>query len=267
MEPNFPQQAPPPPPAPHAPTQAPPTQAPPGTSGFAPSVRTKGAERAKSLVLGLLAVFILLPLLAIFALTTLGRTVEEGASEIPNASGADVSQVDSPEVPVLAFDDVAVPADAQVYVEGAGAFSMAVDPSWSSPIVEPNVVTGLDSTFWRLERYSSSTFLANINVAHSVQPDGATLEGVAQAEIAATRAQLDVSNVEQRDLMVDGVQFRELTMDATLEGIDLTFYSVFRLDDGVVHMATLSTPSETAAAARLEVEPYLRTLQVPGATG
>ena len=270
MDAEFPQQLPAPPP-PSGPAAVPhpsavPVAYPSAAPVFTPPVHTKGASKAKNVVLGLLAAFILLPIVAIFALLTLGTTVEENFTEIPNASGGETSQFDSAEAPALAFGDVPVPADSPVYVDASGAFTMAVDPSWPSAEVQPNPITGFDMTFWSLCEYSSSNAVANVNVSYSPTPWGATLDSMAQAEIDLTRSVVDVTDVQQFDRVVDGVAFKEIEMVASVEGVELVFYLVMRLDDGVVRAATLTTPIETAAEARLDVLPYLRTLHVSGTT-
>ena len=229
---------------------------------FAPSERTTGGSIVKVIVLGLVGLFIVVPILAIFALTMLGRTVEEEFTPVPIESGAAAPAAEAVDAPVLAFEDAAAPANAQLHVGSTGLYTMSVHPSWTGPVVEANPVTGLESTHWTLNEYTSAVFFGNVNVAYSPQPAGATLDSVTQAEINVTQSQLNVVNIDQRDRQVNGVTFRELTMDATIEGIDLTFFSVFRLDGDVVHMATLTTTSEVAAEARAEIEPYLLTLDV-----
>lgn len=107
----------------HQPPLPPPPAAAPAPA-FAPSQPSTGGSVAKFVVVGLVTVFFVLPLLAIFFLTVLGRTVESEFVEVPIESGS-------------SFDDgsVALPVEepvGQTVVVAEGNYSLTVPPGWTA---------------------------------------------------------------------------------------------------------------------------------------
>ena len=199
----------------------------------------------------------------------LGSTVE--SEFVPVESGSDVQPIDqvgspAPADPVATsvFEEALAPAGAQLYVSDDGSFTMAIPATWPEPIVEPNALTGLDSTYWFVEELSTNTISTTVSVARSRQPAGVTLHSVAEAELNFTRSQLNIEDLQRRTRIINGDEFSETFFVANVQGIELGFYSILRLDGNMAHQVTLTTNVEMAAKARLLLESYLVTLDATG---
>lgn len=198
----------------------------------------------RTIGLSVLLAFLVLIVLPIMALRVLGtQVVPEDPFDYP-------------------LESVVMPEDGQMYLADDGSFSLATAPAWADPIVEPNPVTGRDSTLWFLPDYSSADFGTNVYVTSSVVPPGTTLEALSQAEVRSARAELDsVVNVQERTRNVGGVLIRELSFTGSIDGFDLAWYAVIHKDGELVSLATVTMRSVDGADVRAETEPYLLTLR------
>jgi|GEM_PF-3854896 len=222
---------PPPPPVASAYTPPPPVAAP-----------AQSGSPARTIALSVLLVFLVLIVIPIMALRVLGTKVDD-ASLYP-------------------IELVETPADAEPYLARDSSFTIGTDPSWGEPSIEPNSVTGRDTVFWLVPEYASSDFLTNVNVSSVVVSPGTTLEMMSASELANARTQLDdVAGIEERTRNIGGVLVREFSFTGSVQGVDLDWYAVIHKDGSLVHMATVTAPTEFADEVRAESEPYLLSLR------
>lgn len=225
-----------PPPPPVASTYTPP----PPLAVQPPAKSTVG----RTIALWVLFVFLVLIVLPIMALRVLG------------------TQIESESVAAYPLESVAVPGDATPYLAPDSRFTMATNPSWDAPAIEPNPITGRDTVFWMMPQYATTEFISNVNVSSVVVPSTTTLQMLSNAELENARSQLDgLSNVQARTRNLDGVLVREFSFTASLQGIDLAWYAVIHKEGEMVHMATVTAPAEFADQVRADSEAYLLTVR------
>ncbi len=221
-----------------------------------PTKRGPSTGKVVGIVAGVLLVPVLLAVVAIAALTFLGTTVETTVEPVGQSGSDSVEQTSA--------ENVVAPADAVLFEDPSRSFTMATSPAWAGPrTVEDFVVEG-DQFFWFLNDYSSSTFATNVNAFQAAQPFGVTLEALMEAEVAFLEPNgIEVFDYEMGTRTVNGSQFGELTIVGRVEGTDVMFLVLIRLDGNVSSTATLSAPIDRFDEARAHAEPYMLSLDVP----
>lgn len=140
---------------------------------FAPSQPSRGSSVVKFLVLGFVCLFFVLPILAVFALTLLGSTVESEFTEIPSPSAASPTAEPVPLEPVLNDEVVG-----EAFFSEQGDFSFSSANTWAGPSVTE--VDGRAVTTWSVPEFESAT----VSVWTRDNPNDISVEDIVRFETA-----------------------------------------------------------------------------------